>query len=148
MRNITFGFIHCAATPPDMDIGADELRRWHVEDNGWSDIGYHYVIRRNGAVEFGRDRDNDGDIWEEIGAHVRGHNANSLGICLIGGKASRETDRFEQHYTPRQHLSLSALMHGIQGAIPDIRWLGHNQVAAKACPGFQVNAAFLKEMGL
>lgn len=148
MRKITFGIIHCAATPPGMDIGAVEIRRWHVEDNGWADIGYHYVIRRSGAVEFGRDTDQDGDIWEEIGAHVAGHNADSLGICLVGGKDSRATDRFEQHFTHQQHLALSALMHGIQGALPGIRWMGHNQLAAKACPGFQVDAAFLKEMGL
>lgn len=83
MRNITFGFIHCAATPPGMDIGADELRRWHVEGNGWSDIGYHYVIRRNGAVEFGRDRDNDGDIWEEIGAHGADDRRRAVGLLAV-----------------------------------------------------------------
>lgn len=148
MRKITFGFIHCSATPPGMDIGAAEIRSWHVDGNGWSDIGYHYVIRRNGQTESGRDRDNDGDIWEEIGAHVRGHNARSLGICLVGGHGSSPTDGFDDHFTNEQRVALCALMHGIQGANPNIRWLGHNAVASKACPGFQVNAKFLKEMGL
>lgn len=148
MRNITHGFIHCAATAPGMDIGAAEIRDWHVNGNGWSDIGYHYVIRRDGTVETGRDRDNDGDIWEEIGAHVRGHNGNSLGICLVGGQGSHERDQFAVHFTNEQRIALRALMQGINGAFPKIKWLGHNAVAAKACPGFQVDQSFLKEMGL
>ena len=51
MRKIDDIIIHCAATYPAMDIGAAEIRQWHVRDNGWSDIGYHFVIRRNGVVE-------------------------------------------------------------------------------------------------
>ena len=147
IRDIRYGFIHCADTPPEMDIGAAEITRWHL-NRGWRGIGYNYVIRRSGLVEFGRDLDQDGDIWEEIGAHVRGHNSRSLGICLIGGKGSNENDRFEQHFTPEQRIALGALMHGIQGALPKITWLGHNAVAAKACPGFRVNRAFLNSMGL
>jgi len=71
--------IHCADTPEHMDIGAEEIRRWHVEGNGWSDIGYHYVIRRCGLIETGRDESTPG-------AHVRGHNTGSIGICMVGGK--------------------------------------------------------------
>lgn len=148
MRKITHGFIHCSDTPPGMDIGAAEIRDWHVNGNGWSDIGYHFVIRRDGTVEPGRDRDHDGDIWEEIGAHVAGHNTTSIGICLVGGKGCSEFDRFDQHFTPGQRVALRALMQAITGASPNITWLGHNAVAAKACPGFQVDYDFLKEMGL
>lgn len=43
--------VHCAATKPSMDIGADTIRDWHVNGNGWRDIGYHLVIKRNGDVE-------------------------------------------------------------------------------------------------
>lgn len=148
MRAITIGFIHCSATRPGHDVGAAEIRDWHVNGNGWSDIGYHYVIRRNGLVEPGRDRDNDGDIWEEVGAHVRGQNARSLGICLVGGYGSMKWDSFDKHFTYQQKVALRGLMQGINGAVPRIRWMGHNDVAAKACPGFQVNQKFLKEMGL
>ena len=43
--------IHCASTPASMDIGVKEIKKWHVEDNKWDDIGYHYVIRRDGTLE-------------------------------------------------------------------------------------------------
>ena len=62
-RDINTVVVHCAATKPSMDIGAKEIRRWHVDGNGWADIGYHYVIRRSGCIDSGRDRDNDGDIY-------------------------------------------------------------------------------------
>lgn len=54
MRHIDKIIIHCSATPPDRHIGADEIRLWHIRDKGWTDIGYHSVIRRDGAVEAGR----------------------------------------------------------------------------------------------
>ena len=63
-----------------MDIGVKEIRKWHVDENKWSDIGYHDVIRRNGAIETGRP-------LEKPGAHAKGHNQNAIGICLVGGKA-------------------------------------------------------------
>jgi N-acetylmuramoyl-L-alanine amidase len=85
MRLIDTIIGHCSFTPPKMDIGAAEIRGWHVDENGWLDIGYAYVIRRNGIIELGRDLDNDGDVDEEIGAHARGFNAHSIGICVVGG---------------------------------------------------------------
>jgi len=90
MRIIDTVIVHCSATKPSMDIGVDVIRQWHM-NKGWSDIGYHYVIRRNGAVELGRDLDKDGDVDEEIGAHAYGHNATSIGICLIGGVDDRQS---------------------------------------------------------
>ena len=65
--------IHCAATPDDRDVTAADIKRWHVEDNGWDDIGYHFVIRRNGLVEAGRD-------IKMSGAHARAVNGRSVGI--------------------------------------------------------------------
>jgi len=73
--------IHCADTPPNMDVGAEEIRRWHVEGNGWSDIGYHYVIRRCGLIETGRDESTPG-------AHVRGHNTGSIGVCMVAARVA------------------------------------------------------------
>ena len=68
--------IHCAATRADMDIGAADIDRWHRQ-RGWRKIGYHYVIRRNGEVETGRDMD-------AVGAHCKGMNDKSVSICLVG----------------------------------------------------------------
>ena len=73
---------HCSATKPDVDIGASQIRSWHTsappDGNGWTDIGYHLIIRRDGSIEAGRH-------LEDAGIHVRGYNAVSVGICLIGG---------------------------------------------------------------
>ena len=74
--------IHGAYTPADMDIGVNEMRRWHTDPkphgNGWTDIGYHAVIRRTGRIEIGR-------AWDQVGAHVVGHNRDSFGIVMVGG---------------------------------------------------------------
>ena len=72
--------IHCAATKKSMDIGYKEIREWHVDQNGWDDVGYHYIIRRNGKLEKGRPE-------EYSGAHAPSHNSRSIGICLVGGMA-------------------------------------------------------------
>ena len=77
MRDINQIIVHCSATPPSMIVGADDIRKWH-KARGWSDIGYHYVIKRNGVTEKGRD-------ITRVGAHAKGHNEDSLGVVLIGG---------------------------------------------------------------
>lgn len=147
MRKINKIFIHCSATKPDQNVGAETIRDWHVNGRGWRDIGYHFVIRRNGTVETGRDLDHDGDIFEETGAHVRGHNAGSLGICLEGGFGSREDDPFLVHFNSSQRTALAAILVVLKGAFPAATIHGHNEFAAKACPGFQVQP-WLKEVGL
>lgn len=77
MRKINEIILHCSATPSTMDIGADTIRDWHVNGNGWSDIGYHIVIRRDGTIE-------DGRPINKIGSHCYGRNRHSIGICLVG----------------------------------------------------------------
>ena len=69
--------IHCADTPDDRDVEMAEIKRWHVEERGWDDIGYHFVIRRNGLVEVGRD-------IKLQGAHAKAVNGSSVGVCLVG----------------------------------------------------------------
>jgi N-acetyl-anhydromuramyl-L-alanine amidase AmpD len=121
-----------------MDIGAEEIRKWHTDPkphgNGWSDIGYNFIIRRDGTIEAGRDKDNDGDVMEEVGAHAKGFNHNSVGICLVGGKP-----RF--NFTPEQLKSLDFLMNAIEADYCDIQWVGHYELnAGKNCPMFDVKA--------
>ena len=76
MRNINEIIIHCAATPEGKNFTVEQIRDWHVNGNGWRDIGYHFVIYLDGSVHKGRP-------IEEVGAHCRGHNANSIGICSV-----------------------------------------------------------------
>lgn len=132
MRDISRIIIHCSYTYPSMDIGVEEIRRWHINENKWSDIGYHYVIRRNGVVEKGRD-------VEIPGAHVRGHNEDSIGVCLVGGKS--RSPRPDCNYTPAQWSSLYKLVHELQGEFPGATVHGHYEfTGAKTCPTFDVSA--------
>lgn len=138
MRPLKEIIIHCSATPPDwrgtqpLNFKVAEIRRWHVEDRGWSDIGYHYIIDRDGKIADGRPLD-------RVGAHVQGHNTGTVGICLLGGAGSSATDAFEDNFTPEQDQALRALIARLQAQYPSItKVTGHNQYAAKACPGFDV----------
>lgn len=130
--------VHCSATRPDWMAGAGlpaqfaEIRRWHMQDRGWRNIGYHWVIGRDGKVLAGRPE-------TEIGAHVVDHNRGTIGICLIGGHGSTERDRFAQHFTPAQDITLRQLLQGIGMRAQIRRISGHNEYAAKACPGFTVS---------
>lgn len=138
MRHIDEIIVHCAATRPDWMQGAAtrkkvaEVRRWHVDENGWSDIGYHLLIDRDGTVFVGRP-------IERPGAHVRGHNTNSIAIMLFGGHGSSAADSFEQHYTPEQDKALREEIARLKAEYPTVSKVsGHNEYDNKACPGFNV----------
>lgn len=120
--------VHCSATPPKLDIGANEIRGWH-KAKGWADIGYHYVIRRNGSVEPGRPEN-------QVGSHVKNHNSNSLGICLVGGTDARQKP--QDNFTPAQWASLQTLLMRLLAKYPGAKILGHRDFpdVHKACPCF------------
>jgi len=122
--------IHCSGTPPDMDIGVEEIRKWHTDPpRNWDDIGYHLVIRRDGSCEEGRP-------VEIPGAHTRGHNKDSYGVCLVGGGGGK----FDFNY--RQIEALLAFIEVIKGRFPEIEIKGHNNYSNKACPCFDVEEFF------
>ena len=73
MREINKIILHCSATPEDRDVKAETIKKWHT-DKGWSDVGYHYIIELDGRLKTGRP-------IERIGAHCKGHNNDSLGVC-------------------------------------------------------------------
>lgn len=118
--------IHCSATPPDMDIGADVIRRWHIVDNRWLDIGYHYVIKRDGTLEYGREE-------TVIGSHVYGNNYNSIGICLIGGVD--ENNNPQNNYTTAQLETLRSLTEYLEKKYPEAQVVLHRDLdESKMCP--------------
>lgn len=145
MRDITGIIVHCTATRRDFMEGQPtaakvaEIRRWHIEGRGWSDIGYHFLIDRDGTVETGRPIDRNG-------AHVRGHNRGTIGISLFGGHGSAETDAFHDHFTEAQDAALQSLLAELKDRFGNVPVTGHNEYAAKACPGFNV-ATWLKTAG-
>lgn len=128
--------VHCAATRPEWMVGfplaaqVHEIRLWH-RGKGWRDIGYHWVVGRKGDILRGRDE-------TEIGAGVEGHNQGVIHICLVGGHGSAATDRFDRHFTRAQDVALRDLIAGIGVRTRIARISGHNEWAAKACPGFNV----------
>lgn len=120
MRTINRIIIHCAATPNGKHFTAADIDKWH-KARGWRGIGYHYVITLDGQLEAGRP-------VEEVGAHVKGMNKDSIGICLIG------TDLF----TPAQIATLRETIQGLITRFPMASVNGHNEFSNKKCPGFDV----------
>jgi predicted Zn-dependent peptidase len=129
-------FVHCAATKPSMDIGVREIRLWHKRDNGWLDIGYHFVIRRDGTIENGRPQD-------VVGAHAKNYNSNSVSVCLVGG--INDAGKPESNYTEAQWASLDEVVSNMSYEYPNAVVLGHRDVdSGKACPCFDVKAWWAK----
>lgn len=138
-REINKIIVHAADTFPEMDIGGDEIEKWHTDDppdgNGWSKIGYHFVIRRDGRTEYTLP-------LEKEGAHVYGHNGDSIGICMVGGKTHKGRGT-ECNYTARQWMALYTLLFSLTSPehFPDAEVTGHNRYSlAKTCPNFDVEA--------
>jgi hypothetical protein len=142
MRMLDTIIVHCTATRADWwadrrsEDKLAECRKWHTDPppngRGWSDIGYHYLIDRDGTVLEGRP-------IERAGAHAKGHNAHSVGISLWGGHGGTQDDKFEEHFTPEQDRALRRLIAQLRMEYPAIKSvIGHNEVSPKMCPCFQV----------
>lgn len=133
MRSINKIIVHCAATYASMDIGVKDIRKWHVEENSWPDIAYHFVIRRDGTVEQGRP-------IEQVGTHCQGQNGDSIGICLVGGleKLSGGRSIGVDNFTPAQFDALQALLIDLKEAFPLARIRGHSDYVNRDCPCFDV----------
>lgn len=128
---IAYLVVHCAATRPSMDVGKAEIRKWHPQ-RGFFDIGYHYVIRRDGTLEKGRED-------TRPGAHVSGFNGKSLGICLVGGVTEHDVNVAENNFTPQQFHELRFLLKKLKAVYPNAQIVGHRDLnKGKACPSFDV----------
>jgi N-acetylmuramoyl-L-alanine amidase len=132
MRKIDTIILHCSATREGQDFSVDTIRKWHLK-RGWSDIGYHYVISLDGSVHEGRP-------VEKIGAHCKGKNTGSIGICYIGGvEADGKTPK--DTMTDAQDTAMVNLIQALRQEYKDngkIALHGHNEFAPKACPSFSV----------
>jgi N-acetylmuramoyl-L-alanine amidase len=129
---VRFLVVHCSATPPDQEIGVEEIRKWH-KAKGWDDVGYHYVVRRDGTIEAGRSLDFQG-------AHVEGHNHESIGLCLVGGVKKDNTP--DANFTAAQYHCLQSLLHVLLPRYPGAVVRGHRDFpgVTKACPSFDAPA--------
>lgn len=131
-RDIDRIVVHCAATKPSQNIGVAKIREWHVQERRWSDVGYHYVIKRDGTIQLGRP-------LERPGAHAKGYNKNSVGICLVGGLNAK--GKAVDNYTAAQMASLYLVVAGLKRNFPGAKVCGHNDLTkSKTCPNFDVPA--------
>lgn len=137
MRNIDTIVVHCSATPEGRAVSVPTIRKWHT-DRGWRDIGYHFVIGLNGEIWPGRP-------ISERGAHVRGHNTGSIGICYVGGVTNDGRLAPKDTRTPAQKTALLSLIRGLLTDYPAISKIcGHRDFpgVAKACPCFDAIPAY------
>ena len=133
MREITKVIVHCAATPEGRDVKTEEIKRWHTEERGWSDIGYHWVVELDGSINEGRSEDING-------AHCRGHNSDSVGICYVGGSDSEGNPKDTR--TEEQRDALVTLIKEILDRHPDAAVFGHRDFSTKACPSFDAKTEY------
>ena len=134
-RMINEIIIHCTATPEGRDYTVDDIRRWH-KARGFSDVGYHYVIYRNGHIMDGRDVD-------LVGAHCAGHNTNSIGVCYVGGMDAANKNPKDTR-TLAQKATLLSLLMDLRKLYPRARIRSHRDFANKACPSFDATNEYAK----
>ena len=133
MRDLNRIILHCSATKEGQDFSADTIRGWHVNGRGWSDIGYHWVIRLDGSIEVGRP-------LEKSGAHTKGHNKDSVGVCYIGGCDA--DGKPKDTMNPEQEKAWRMIVLSLRTLYGDLTIHGHNEFAKKACPSFIVKEKF------
>ncbi len=133
MRLVNEIIVHCSATREGQQITVDTIRDWHLA-KGWNDIGYHFYIDLDGTINKGRDID-------KMGAHCKGHNRNSIGICYCGGV---ETDGKtpKDTRTQEQKDSLLNVLKTLKAMYPEAVIYSHNEFANKACPSFDATGEY------
>ena len=134
MRRIDKIILHCSATLPGQRVDVETITRWHKQ-RGFKTIGYHFFIDRSGTIHAGRP-------LEEQGAHCKGQNAHSIGICYEGGP-NKEGKPLDTR-TILQRIAMKELVAQLLGQFPDATVHGHREFANKACPCFDVEAEFGK----
>lgn len=126
MRNINKIIVHCSATKEGKAFNVADITRWHKQ-RGFATIGYHWVVLLDGTIQQGR-------AEMTMGAHCKGHNANSIGICYIGGLD--ENGKSKDTRTPEQKKSLLELLKRLKKDYPNATIHGHREFANKDCPCF------------
>lgn len=134
MRTINEIIVHCTATPEGKDYTVEDITRWHKE-RGFKTIGYHYVVYRDGSVH-------DGRPLAEVGAHCKGHNAHSIGVCYVGGLTA-DGRKAKDTRTLEQKEALVLLLVRLKTKFPLAEIHGHRDFAAKECPSFDATREYV-----
>jgi|TARA_R110000803_G_scaffold24272_1_gene58699 N-acetylmuramoyl-L-alanine amidase len=137
MRDLKRVILHCSATPEGREVSVEDIRSWHTDPpprgNGWSDIGYHYVIHLDGLTEMGRP-------VSIQGAHTSGENEDSVGVCYIGGLDTSMAPK--DTMTVPQEIAFVELVKSLRLIFGELSIHGHNEYSTKACPSFSVEQKF------
>ena len=138
MREVNQIIVHCSATTEEMDIDVNWVRNLHVKERGWSDVGYHYFIKRDGTVQEGRS-------ISRRGAHAKGYNAKSIGVCYAGG--INKQGEPEDNRTEAQNKALRRLLDALVIEYHGAEVLGHCDLpkVAKACPSFNTKKWYYEQ---
>lgn len=134
LSKVKYIVVHCTATPEGRETTVADIDRWH-KAQGWSGIGYHYVVYLDGSVHEGRKE-------TEVGAHVYGHNFESIGVCYVGGCVKTGGEPKDTR-TTRQIAALRALLIRLKRKYPNAQIVGHRDLnKAKACPSFDARTEY------
>lgn len=135
--------LHCTATPEGREVTSNEIRAWHTNPvsrggRGWKQVGYTDMIHLDGRVErlVDNNEDNVVDNWE-ITNGAKGHNSTSRHVVYVGGVA-RDGKTPRDTRTPGQLAAMENYVKDFHRHFPGVRIVGHNELAAKACPSFDV----------
>lgn len=133
MRKINKIIVHCTATKRDHNVTKDDLKKWHVDENGWSDIGYHFFIDLDGEIHECRP-------IEKTGAHTKGHNYDSIGIAYAGGLGS--DNAWHDTRNDKQKQTLEDLLCSLKLSYYNAKIYGHNYFSEKNCPSFDATSEY------
>lgn len=134
MRKIDYIVVHSSASPEGREDTVEDIHRWH-KARGFKDIGYHFIIELDGIVFEGRP-------ISQQGAHVKGFNKNSIGVCYIGGTSNDRDRKPKDTRTPEQKPSLRKLLSDLKDMFPNAKIVGHRDLTATACPSFDARAEY------
>lgn len=132
MRKIDLIVVHCTATPAGRHVSVADVDAWH-RARGFNEIGYHYLVYLDGSVHPGR-------AVEKAGAHALNYNRNSIGVAYAGGLDA--FGRPADTRTPAQKRALAELLRSLRRRYPGAGIVGHNELAAKACPCFNARKEY------
>jgi hypothetical protein len=152
MATLKYLVIHCTATPEGREVSSADIRRWHTSPvtgggRGWKQVGYTDLIHLDGSIERLVDNNEDGNVdpWE-ITNGARGYNSISRHIVYSGGVGS-DGKTPKDTRTAAQKQAMAGYVKEFHSRFPGVRIVGHNELAAKACPSFNVQT-WLREIGI
>lgn len=152
MAKLKYLVLHCTATPEGREVSSQEIRAWHTNPvskggRGWKQVGYTDLIHLDGKVErlVGNNEDANVDTWEVTNG-AKGYNSVSRHVVYAGGVAA-DGKTPKDTRTEAQKRAMEVYVKDFHKRFPKVRIIGHGEVAAKACPSFDVQV-WLKSIGI